>query len=269
MKKLYLTIDDSPSPYTNQLVDYLVSRNIPAILFVRGDMMAQHGTASITRAIEKGFLIGNHSYAHERTSDIGFDEQVRQIEVTQKLIDRAHHDAGVSNYARYFRFPHLDRGTTNVHPIDFNTVNETDRQMVMDMFHIGLRPEKADAPSPAQLKLKQNLQDWLRQNDYQKLPTPEVSFPWWHKSELGDAIDSLITFSSCDWMLNPRHIGKWPYRTISDLYGHIDRDQAMQSTESANIVLMHDDRENLLTITENLIDHVLKKNFTFLQFQEN
>lgn len=273
MKKAYLTIDDSPSPYTDQLVDYLAGKGIPAILFVRGDMMAQHGTAAITRAIEKGFLVGNHSLAHDRASDIGFEEQVRQIEATQSMIDRAYRDAGISTYTKYFRFPHLDRGGTSVWPIDFDTVPDTDgggdRAKVRAMFGLGLRPEKTDPPTAAQCALKQKLQDWLRQNDYHKLPIPQVTFPWWLGSELGAAIDSLITFSSCDWMLNPRHLGKWRYQTLDDLKRHIDHDEILNDEHSANVILMHDDRENLLTITENLIEHMLKSNFTFLQFKES
>ncbi|MBL8638919.1 MAG: polysaccharide deacetylase family protein [Alphaproteobacteria bacterium] len=269
MKKLYLTIDDSPSPYTDQLVDYLVNKNIPAILFVRGDMMARLGTASITRAIENGFLVGNHSYAHDRASDIGFDEQVRQFEATQAMIARAYRDAGVSNYARYVRFPHLDRGTTSVWPIDFDSVPNANRDKVKSMFGIGVRAEKFDPPTAAQRELKQRLQAWFAQNQYQKLPTPELTFPWWHQSELGGAIDSLITFSSCDWMLNPRHVGKWRYQTPDDLKRHIDHDEILNDESSANVILMHDDRENLLTITENMIEHMLNSNFTFLQFKEN
>jgi len=46
---IYLTIDDSPSARTDDLVAFLTSRDIPALLFVRGDNMEQYPRA-IARA---------------------------------------------------------------------------------------------------------------------------------------------------------------------------------------------------------------------------
>ena len=60
----YLTIDDSPSPHTDEMIDYLAENNIPALLFCRGDFL-EANPEPILRAIEKGFVIGNHSYAHQ------------------------------------------------------------------------------------------------------------------------------------------------------------------------------------------------------------
>lgn len=95
------------------------------------------------------------------------------------------------------------------------------------------------------------------------------------QSELAEAIDSLVTFSTSDWMLGPRHKGKDSLKTIKDLTDKIDSDPFLNKEDTAHIILMHDDRdpqneksEDLLTITENLVNHMLNQNFTFLQFKE-
>ena len=268
MKKIYLTIDDSPSQNTDALTDFLVQQNVSAVLFVRGALMEEKGAyARIVRAIEKGFLIGNHSYAHERTSQIGLAAQTSQIERTQAIIDCAYRDAGAVQPVRTFRFPHLDRGCGNAHVINFDTVPAPDRDTVQRLFHDGVRLETDAPPTNEQIRLKQDVQDWLRRNGFVALPTPDVTFPWYAQSELGIAVDTLITFSTSDWMILPRHAGKWPYQSIDDLKRKIDTDKALQSTESANIVLMHDyGEEESLTHFQELIMYFLNQNFVFLKF---
>jgi hypothetical protein len=68
-------------------------------------------------------------------------------------------------------------------------------------------------------------------------------------------------------MVTPRHIGKWPYKNTDDLCRKIDDDPFLSSEKSAHIVLMHDDREDSLTITENIVTHFLNQNFGFLPFK--
>ncbi|OIN85617.1 MAG: hypothetical protein AUJ12_08715 [Alphaproteobacteria bacterium CG1_02_46_17] len=276
MKRAYLTFDDGPSIYTDRLVDFLCSKNVPAIFFVHGEnMMKEHYFPSIVRAIKKGIVIGNHSLNHNRASEIGFEEQTRQIIEAQKLIDRAYHEAGRDHAPRYFRFPHLDRGCGNAHVIDMATVEELYRDYVRDLFWEGVRIETKEPPTAEQIELKNSLQKWFIQNGFKKLPTPGVTFPWWVKSELSEAVDSLVTFSTSDWMMGPRHAGKDQFKTTDALKNKIDTDPWLNREDSAHIILMHDDRdpaneqrEDLLTITENLVNHMLNSNFTFLEFKE-
>lgn len=267
MKNIYLTIDDSPSRNMDELVDLLLSRNIPAMFFARGGFMADPaGFQKIVRAIQKGFLIANHSYHHERASEIGFQSQIQQILDTQALIDRAYDEAGVAKPPRYFRFPHLDRGCGNAWVIDFNTVPEAYRDFVQYLFWDGVRLETNEPPTSAQQQLKIDLQNWLRDNGFQKFSPPDVTFPWWVESELSQAIDVLITYSTSDWMVTPRHVGKWPYKDIPALIRKIDDDPFLSSENSSHIVLMHDDREESLTITDKLATYFLNQNFRFLPF---
>lgn len=264
-KKIYLTIDDSPSKDTDGLIDFLSSKNIPAMLFARGAFMEEKDSFErIVRAIKNGFLIANHSYAHERTSEIGFKNQTDQILKTQKLIDRAYEEAGIQKPPRYFRFPHLDRGCGNAWIIDFETVSKEYREYVQSLFWDGVRLENKDIPTPAQIQCKKDIQNWLSDNNFQKFSPSDVTFPWWVESELGQAIDVLITYSTSDWMATPRHLGKWPYKNTDDLCQKINDDRFLLTSPSSHIVLMHDDREESLTITKKLIMHFLNQNFSFL-----
>lgn len=264
-KNIYLTIDDSPSRDTDQLVDFLSAQQIPAMLFARGAFMEdQESFAKIVRAIKHGFVIANHSYAHERTSEIGFKNQTDQIAKTQTIIDRAYDEAGVQKPPRYFRFPHLDRGCGNAWVIDFETVPALYRDFVQNMFWDGVRLESKEPPTPAQLQLKTDVQNWLKDNGFQKFSPPDITHPWWVKSELSQAIDVLITYSTSDWMATPRHLGKWPYKNTDDLCQKIENDPFLQKTDSSHIILMHDDREESLTITQKLIMYFLNQNFRFL-----
>lgn len=269
-KNAFLTIDDSPGPHTDALVDFLVQRNVPAILFVRGALMdpdagATEGFDKIVRAIKNGMVIGNHSYAHDRTSAVGFESQTQQILKTQSLIDQAYEVAGHPLPPRYIRFPHLDRGAGNAWVIDFETVPEPDRKQVQHMFWDGVRLENTSPPSAENLALKAEMQAWLQQQGFQRFHPGAVTLPWFQQSEMAQAIDVLITFSTSDWMLTPRHTGKWPYKTIEDLKMKIDQDQWLKDSSTAHIILAHDDREDSLAVTTALVDHFLNTGFRFLK----
>ncbi len=264
MRRAYLTIDDSPSLHTDQLVDFLVERGVPAILFVRGAFMEERENfKKIVRAISKGMVIGNHSYAHDRTSVAGFESQAVQILKTQDFIERAYREAGEGLPSRYMRFPHMDRGMGGW-IIDFDTVPEEYRSYVEALFWDGLRVETTERPNPELFELRLKMQEWLKVEGFQKLPTHGVTHPWFLQSEMADSIDAMYTFSTSDWMLTPRHAGNWHYRTIDDLKKKIDNDIWLQNDDSAHIILAHDDREDSLAITTGLIDYFLEQDFEFL-----
>ena len=263
MPEAYLTIDDSPSPHTDELTDFLVERGVPSILFARGAFMEdENNFQKIVRAIQKGFVIGNHSYAHDRTSIVGFDDQAAQILKTQALIEKAYLAAGEVQTGKYIRFPHMDRGTGGW-IIDFNTVPAEDRAYVENLFWDGLRVETTERPAAGFFQLKDRMQAWLEEQGFKKLPTKNVVHPWFVQSEMAQAIDAMYTFSTSDWMLTPRHKGNWHYKTIDDLKHKIDADEWLQKKDSAHIILAHDDREDSLAITTSLIDYFLELDFDF------
>ena len=264
MRKAYLTIDDSPSLHTDQLTDFLVERGVPAILFVRGAFMEEKDNfQKIVRAIGKGLVIGNHSYAHDRTSVAGFESQSSQILQTQKLIEAAYKEADEPLPKRHIRFPHMDRGMGGW-IIDLDTVPSEYRAYVENLFWDGLRVETTERPPEKLFQLRLKMQDWLKAEGFEKLSTPDVTHPWFTGSEMAQAIDAMYTFSTSDWMLTPRHKGNWHYKTTEDLKKKIDTDIWLQYENSAHIILAHDDREDSLEITTSLIDYFLEQDFEFL-----
>jgi peptidoglycan/xylan/chitin deacetylase (PgdA/CDA1 family) len=268
-KQLYLTIDDSPSANTYEMVDFLVKHSVPAILFARGAFMAdQSGFDKIVYAIRHGFVIGNHSYNHERTSEIGFASQTNQIRMTQDLIDKAYDEAGHQKPPQYFRFPHLDRGCGNAWVIDFNTVEEIYRPYVQSLFWDGVRLENKNQPTSEQIKLKNDIQLWLKDNNFERFSPPNITLPWWVNSELSTSVDMLMTFSTSDWMVTPRHKGKWIFSDDESLLRKIEDDTYLSHSDSAHIILMHDDREDSLTIGKKLITYFKQQNFEFLSVLE-
>ena len=44
----------------------------------------------IVSAIQKGFVIGNHLYSHQRSSELDFTTIIEEIQRTETMIDAAH-----------------------------------------------------------------------------------------------------------------------------------------------------------------------------------
>ncbi len=110
MTRLILTIDDAPSSRFAEVLDYLVSRDLGAVIFIKGGSIEGH-EQELIRAIKEGFVIGNHSYSHPHFDKIGVETAKNEITRTDKIIHDLYLSAGVKNYAKYFRFPYGVGGT--------------------------------------------------------------------------------------------------------------------------------------------------------------
>lgn len=64
MRKVYLTFDDGPSIYTNEILDILKEYNIKATFFVVGKEDAQYDEV-YKRIVDEGHTLGMHSYSHK------------------------------------------------------------------------------------------------------------------------------------------------------------------------------------------------------------
>ncbi len=98
-KVIYLTFDDGPSAYTNELLDVLARYDAKATFFVTGNREKYRD--AITRAYNEGHAIGVHSYSHDYGSiysseDAFFDDFNR----TQDMIY-----ALTGSYTQLCRFP--------------------------------------------------------------------------------------------------------------------------------------------------------------------
>lgn len=89
VKKIAITFDDGPHPsYTEQLLDGLKERGIPATFFVTGEHAELHPDI-IERMFKEGHLIGNHTYSHiqltKNNREKFKDELVRTNEILKEI----------------------------------------------------------------------------------------------------------------------------------------------------------------------------------------
>ena len=96
-KVIYLTFDDGPSNYTNELLDILKKYNVKATFFVTSNGSDQ----AIRRAYEEGHSIGLHTYSHNyskvyKSVEAYFDD-------LNKISDRVERITGEKS--KLIRFP--------------------------------------------------------------------------------------------------------------------------------------------------------------------
>ena len=218
MTSCYLTIDDSPSSHTDEMIDYLVDKKIPALLFVRGDLL-EGNLAPIIRAIKNGFVIGNHSYAHKPFGEYTYEQAIDDIEKCDRIIDKTYEQANVKRPGKYFRFPYLDRGDGDRIERYFETVSDVDISM----------DEKV-----------QKIQTYLHENDFTQ--PFKTNHPLYKNKSIASAVDCLMTYTSFDWMLTDRHIGKWNCNNIDDLKHRLD--QSDMKKFNGNITIFSRSRRN-------------------------
>jgi peptidoglycan/xylan/chitin deacetylase (PgdA/CDA1 family) len=86
-RRIALTFDDGPSPYTSRVLDVLEREHVPATFFVLGENVAGHEDL-LTRMLSDGDMIGNHSFTHVDLSRASSSE-LTQIDDTQATIEAA------------------------------------------------------------------------------------------------------------------------------------------------------------------------------------
>ena len=97
---VYLTFDDGPSIYTDEILDILAEYDVKATFFVCGKPDAKY-TDSYKRIVDEGHTLGMHSYSH-KYSDIyssvdAFSEDLKKLK--HFLFDTT------DVLPRYYRFP--------------------------------------------------------------------------------------------------------------------------------------------------------------------
>mgnify|MGYP004723476353 CR=1 FL=1 len=98
-KVIYLTFDDGPGPYTDELLDVLDRYGAKATFFVTGNREKYRG--AITRAYNAGHSIGVHSYTHDYGTiyageEAFFDDFTRTEDMIYEL---------TGSYTQLCRFP--------------------------------------------------------------------------------------------------------------------------------------------------------------------
>lgn len=271
-KRAYLTIDDSPTKQTDMFTDWLVANDIPAVIFAIGgaykDMHLEceginQNPGPIHRAIEKGFLIGNHTYSHRRSSTMPLADIIAEIEKTESLIEGLYKQANKTRNHKMIRFPHLDRGCGG-HIVDYDAARAKGYDL-QPLFLKGLNIKLAP-PTPEQLEKKAALQEYLAREGYSAKGFLGVTFDWYANTEMGSARDSLYTYSTSDWMMNPDfepYRKDWEYQSVDALKKKIDDDEYLQSDQSVNIILAHD-HNNMFKVASGLVAHMKKSGIEFI-----
>jgi len=85
-KKIAITFDDGPNPYTERVLDVLKANNIHATFFCIGSQIEKYPEV-FKRIIAENHVVGNHSYSH--SNKIGLfskAEMISEIERTDEII---------------------------------------------------------------------------------------------------------------------------------------------------------------------------------------
>ena len=102
-KKVYLTFDDGPGPYTEKLLDILDRYNVKATFFVLGSN-AERYPEIVKRAYQEGHYIANHSFTHVYSNIYSSPQAVLdEYNRTEIAIKNAIGDQTYNS--RVFRFP--------------------------------------------------------------------------------------------------------------------------------------------------------------------
>src|SRR5690606_23127546 len=128
------------------------------------------------RAIEKGFVVGNHTWTHRRASELGYDDVVAEIEKTESMIDNLYRKAGKARTAKLLRFPHLDRGAGGW-IVDYDRAGRHG-DTLKELFGAGLNITLAPS-SEKQIETKARIQDYLAREGYITDIFRGVTFPWY------------------------------------------------------------------------------------------
>lgn len=111
IRRVYLTFDDGPSIYTNELLDILAQYDVKATFFVTAKGKENYGDI-YRRIVEEGHTLGMHSYSHEYSNIYASLENFQEDIAT--LRDFLYRETGTAS--RFYRFP---GGSSN-------TVSDTD-----------------------------------------------------------------------------------------------------------------------------------------------
>ena len=110
LHKVYLTFDDGPSIYTNEILDILKQYDVKATFFVLGKE-SEEAQQTLKRIVEEGHSLGMHSYTHQYDQIYASREAFAEDFV--RIRDYLFQVTGVES--RLYRFPGGSSNTvTNV-----------------------------------------------------------------------------------------------------------------------------------------------------------
>ena len=123
-KKIYLTIDDGPRNYMEEILEVLGENK--AVFYIVGEQIkTKKGFELACKALTQGHILGNHSYSHPQFSKISLEKAKNEILKTDILINEAHMITEIPRTHKLFRFPY---GTRNKKAEEFLKEQEFNTQ---------------------------------------------------------------------------------------------------------------------------------------------
>jgi peptidoglycan/xylan/chitin deacetylase (PgdA/CDA1 family) len=238
-KVAYLTIDDAPSVDMRQKIDFLAEKQIPVVWFCIGEFIAQRPDM-VVYAIERGGVIGNHTYTHPHFSALELDAIYDEIRRTDALIDEAYQQAGVDRPAKYFRFPYGDKGAPNP-DFSFRYMGEA-------------------------LERKETIQAFLRAEGFTQPTFDDITYAWYRSAGLLNDVDWLWTYDCREWSIHAAQ----PMDGITSLEAVFARMEenvpdgmrGLNTPGSEEIILVHDHPETTPCFGS-IIQRLLAKGIAF------
>jgi len=254
MKSAYLTIDDAPSLDFTAKVDYLHQRNVPALFFCVGEFIQLYLPA-VQYAIQRGFLIGNHSFRHPHFSDLSLDECKQEIRDTDELINQAYANLGLERPARYFRFPYFDTG------------GDASGQAYEAKWS---RP-RSDWFKYEFANKRLALQQYLRGLGYQQPAFEGINLRYSVDANLLAGVDVRCTFDQAETWLN-KPDAPWGLSSEDAILARIDEDRpyegrSLNRSDTVDIILIHD-HEKTTALFYRIIARYIEKGIRFLSIPQ-
>lgn len=250
MKKVYLTIDDSPGTQFTTKVDLLAKHKIPAVFFCIGNLIEKFPDAVID-SIHKGYIIANHSYTHPAFSKISLEQAKEEIYKTDQIIEEIYQSAGVTRPAKWFRFPYGDKG-------------DLKNGKVFSIFRRG-DPKRGAA-----------IQKMLRDSGYQQPAIDGVTYRYMQKAKLWDDADWAWTFDIMEWAMDmdkplqglhnlDKVFQRLQIKNPQDCRGFLMGENRWLSSSSDEVLLLHD-HEATNDSFKTIIEHLVTLPFSFGSF---
>jgi peptidoglycan/xylan/chitin deacetylase (PgdA/CDA1 family) len=229
-KQAYLTIDDSPGHDFGEKVEFLHRKNVPALFFCVGNKLEAQADV-VVAAIQKGYVIGNHSFSHPHFSDLSLEEGKLEISQTDKIIDRLYLLAEVPRPGKYFRFPYFDAGG------DLSAEDYEAR---------GAMPEPETLSYP-NLRRRVALQEYLLSLGYRQPSFENIDVRFFRNPSLLADVDVKCTFDQLEYYLG-KPDAPWGLSSSEAILARIDEDfpfegRSLKCQNTSDIVLVHDHDE--------------------------
>lgn len=219
-------------------IDDIASKNTPAIV----DYLNEKGIKPImfavgewvlnnydeaVYALKHGMIVGNHSYSHPFFSELSEEQIIEEITKCEEVLDKLYADAGVERTFRPFRFPYGDKGGDK----------------------------------------KDMIQNYLRENGFDKVDDTSINYPWWSENGLDKDIDTYWTYDCEEYRVRPG--SDFTMDSVFEKMNNRDPEAGMVVFEDGrfHILLLHahDETEEMCAeYYKKMIDNMLDNGVNFI-----